>query len=119
MAEYIEREALSEKIIRKKAETCDYWTNDVKQYRAMQGYGSVETAVDNFLRGYNEAVDDALGFLDAADVVEVVRCQYCIYFLPKKMLCTHEGNMVFNTGKTTYPECFCSYGERRAENAVD
>ena len=53
-----------EKIIRKKAEVSNYWQNNVKQYRAMQGYSNIEHDVDNFLRGYNEAVEDILAILD-------------------------------------------------------
>lgn len=55
---------ISEKIIRKKAEVSDYWQNDVKRYRATQGYSNIEHDVDNFLRGYNEAVEDILDILD-------------------------------------------------------
>ena len=61
--------------------------------------------------------EKALNAVPAADVVEVVRCGECVYFLEGKLLCTHEGNRVFNTGKTTYPNCFCSYGGRRETNA--
>lgn len=53
-----------EKIIRKKADVSNYWQNNVKQYRAMQGYSNIEHDVDNFLRGYNEAVEDILDMLD-------------------------------------------------------
>lgn len=53
-----------EQIIRKKAEVGNYWQNDVKKYRAMQGYSNIEHDVDNFLRGYNEAVEDILAILD-------------------------------------------------------
>lgn len=53
-----------EKIIRKKADVSNYWQNNVKQYRAMQGYSNIEHDVDNFLRGYNEAVEDILAILD-------------------------------------------------------
>ena len=59
-----------ERIIRKKAETSDYWQNDVKRYRAMQGYADIEHEADNFLRGYNEAVDDVLALLDFAEMTE-------------------------------------------------
>lgn len=59
-----------ERIIRKKAETSDYWQNDVKRYRAMQGYADIEHEADNFLRGYNEAVDDVLALLDCAEMTE-------------------------------------------------
>ena len=51
----------------------------------------------------------------AVDAVEVCRCKDCKHFLTEKLLCTHEGNMVFYTGKTTYPNCFCSFGERRED----
>ena len=53
-----------EKIIRKKADVSNYWQNNVKQYRAMKGYSNIEHDVDNFLRGYNEAVEDILAILD-------------------------------------------------------
>ena len=53
-----------EKIIRKKDDVSNYWQNNVKQYRAMQGYSNIEHDVDNFLRGYNEAVEDILAILD-------------------------------------------------------
>lgn len=64
MARLVDVDDISEKIIRKKAEVSDYWQNDVKQYRAMQGYSDIEHDVDNFLRGYNEAVEDILDILD-------------------------------------------------------
>ena len=53
-----------EKIIRKKADVSNYWQNNVKKYGAMQGYSNIEHDVDNFLRGYNEAVEDILAILD-------------------------------------------------------
>ena len=53
-----------EKIIRKKDDVSNYWQKNVKQYRAMQGYSDIEHDVDNFLRGYNEAVKDILTILD-------------------------------------------------------
>jgi ATP-dependent exoDNAse (exonuclease V) beta subunit len=68
LAEWLEElkrmKTVSEQIIRKKAEVSDYWLNDVKQYRAMQGYSDIEHDADNFLRGYNEAVEDMLSILD-------------------------------------------------------
>lgn len=57
---------VSEQIIRKKAEVSEYWKNDVKQYRALKGYSDIEHDADNFLRGYNEAVEDVLAILDGA-----------------------------------------------------
>lgn len=62
-ADVVEVNAASEQIIRKKEAVRDYWINDVKRYRAAQGYADIETAVDNFLRGYGEAVEDMLAIL--------------------------------------------------------
>lgn len=63
-SDYAEVKTVSEKIIRKQAEVSNYWQNDVKQYRAMKGYSDIEHDTDNFLRGYNEAVEDMLAILD-------------------------------------------------------
>ena len=70
-ADVVEVDVVSEQIIRKKAEVSDYWQNDVKRYRAMQGYSDIEHDVDNFLRGYNEAVEDMLAILDGKPKEEV------------------------------------------------
>ena len=64
ISDMVEVDDISEQIIRKKSEVSDYWQNDVKRYRAMQGYSDIEHDVDNFLRGYNEAVEDILAILD-------------------------------------------------------
>lgn len=71
MARLVDVDDISEKIIRKKAEVSDYWQNDVKQYRAMQGYSDIEHDIDNFLRGYGEAVEDILDILDGHQKKEV------------------------------------------------
>jgi hypothetical protein len=63
ISDIVEVDDISDKIVRKKAEVSDYWRNDVKKYRAMQGYSNIEHDVDNFLRGYNEAVEDVLAML--------------------------------------------------------
>lgn len=65
-ADVAEVEKISEQIIRKNAEVTEYWKNDVKQYRALKGYSDIEHDADNFLRGYNEAVEDMLAILDGA-----------------------------------------------------
>ena len=64
LAERVEVEKVIDQIIRKKSEVRNYWINDVKQYRAKQGYSDIEHDVDNFLRGYNEAIEDMLAILD-------------------------------------------------------
>jgi hypothetical protein len=65
-ADVVEVEKVSEQIIRKKAEVTEYWKNDVKQYRALKDYSDIEHDTDNFLRGYNEAVEDMLAILGGA-----------------------------------------------------
>lgn len=62
-ADFVEVDKFSEQIIRKQAEVSDYWKKDVVSYRAMQGYSDIEHDTDNFLRGYNEAVEDMLAIL--------------------------------------------------------
>jgi hypothetical protein len=62
-ADVVEVDKFSEQIIRKQAEVSDYWKKDVVSYRAMQGYSDIEHDTDNFLRGYNEAVEDMLAIL--------------------------------------------------------
>lgn len=64
ISDMVDVDDISEQIIRKQAKVSDYWQNDVKQYRAMQGYSDIEHDIDNFLRGYNEAVEDILTILD-------------------------------------------------------
>ena len=64
ISDMVEVDDISEQIIIKKSQVSDYWQNDVKQYRAMQGYSDIEHDVDKFLRGYNEAVNDILAILD-------------------------------------------------------
>lgn len=71
--------------------------------------------VYQFIHDIFKAMFRRLKNAPTVDAVEVVRCKDCVYFLSEKLLCVHEGNMVFNTGKTTYPNCFCSYGERRTD----
>ena len=51
-------------IILKRESVRDYWINDVKAYRGTGEYAKIENAVDNFLRGYNEAVDDTIAILE-------------------------------------------------------
>lgn len=63
-ADVVEVETVCDKIIRKSAEVSNYWLNDVKRYRATQGYSDIEHEIDNFLRGYKEAVEDILAILD-------------------------------------------------------
>lgn len=66
-ADVVEAETICDKIIRKSAEVSDYWLNDVKRYRATQGYSDIEHEIDNFLRGYKEAVEDMLAILEGRE----------------------------------------------------
>ena len=60
-----------------------------------------------------KTVGIAISATTTADVVEVVRCKDCKHLLEEKMICLHSGNMIFRTGKPTFHNYFCGYGERR------
>lgn len=62
--ELVDADETLERIFRKKMAVGNYWQNDVKQYRATQGYDDIEHDVENFLRGYNEAVNDIIAIVD-------------------------------------------------------
>lgn len=96
MAEYIKLSEQEKAVLTKQEEEKQYWFNWLKQFRATKEYPIKETAVDNFLRGYGEAVQHMLSvneqlLLKSADVVEVVhsnwikrnnerRCPICDFF---------------------------------------
>lgn len=94
MAEYIEREALLEKL---------------------HEVGGCGAEPDTWADGYDKAIDVAYGLVQrtpAADVVPVVRCKDCKYakFMARcsKYMCgKYAGSLMF-------PNDFCSYGERRS-----
>ena len=65
-----------------------------------------------FINAIEVAIAD-LSDMPTIDAVPVVRCKDCAYFSNEEILCSHEGNMVLNIGKTVYPNDFCSYGERK------
>lgn len=95
MAEYIKLSELEKAVFVKQEEEKQYWFDWLKQFRATKEYSVKEQAVDNFLRGYGEAVQYMLSvneqlLLKSADVVEVVHgrwvrdpvtgftaCSYC------------------------------------------
>lgn len=54
---------IREKVIQKRAEISDYWLNDLKKFQKTSGYDLFERNIANFLRGYNEAVEDILYIL--------------------------------------------------------
>lgn len=58
-------EYIREQIIRKQEEVIVCWQNNVKEYITKRCYPDVEHDVDNFLRGYNEAVEDILAILES------------------------------------------------------
>ena len=74
MAEYIDTDLLSVKVIRKQCKTEDYLINDVKAYRGAKAYSEIEHAVDNFLRGYHEAMQDVLDIIDEKHMYRFCAC---------------------------------------------
>ena len=57
-------EEISTKIIIKKEKVKEEWYAYLNRQRGFPEYSKIEKDVDNWLRGYNEAVDDALAILD-------------------------------------------------------
>ena len=119
MAEYIKLSELEKAVFVKQEEEKQYWFDWLKQFRATKEYPIKETAVDNFLRGYGEAVLHMLSvneqlLLKSADVVEVVRCKNCKHFCPYEGE-EHKGDCAELVGleSCVYEDDFCSYGERK------
>ena len=105
MAEYIEREALYRKI----AEL---------EMLARDRYLDTPTSSPVYPRymaqlGERTQLKFLVADFPAADVVEVVRCKDCEYFLKAEV--NGNGFLICSvTDKEIYEEDFCSYGERRA-----
>lgn len=94
--EYIEREAVCKECIH--CEVCDYWEKE---------------AYPNDCE-YNDG-EPCEYFKSAADVAHVVRCKDCIisyYHSDGDFVCGR-------TGVNVDDDDFCSYGERRDNNAAD
>ena len=116
MAEYIKLSEFEKAVFVKQEEEKRYWFDWLKQFRATKEYPIKETAVDNFLRGYGEAVQHTLSvneqlLLKAVDVVEVVRCKDCEYAKEYK-------NILFccyypRAPKSVSSNDYCSYGIRK------
>ena len=97
MAEYIEREAL-----RKRLEDFSEWCRDGRK------------------EGVDFVLDCSLPNTPAADVVEVVRCKDCKFFIPDAELDHNKypniieaDGLCNNSLKFTYADDFCSHGERK------
>ena len=97
MTEYIDREALETKL------------NERLAYlREKNGY------YDHYTDGYDEAVDKVEDF-PAADVMPVVRCKACIYYV------SEDGYLPYcacpDGGIRDYPQKmdYCSYGRKNDE----
>ena len=120
MSEYIEKtmanEEVSEKIktinpqiivggtIDKPCYSISYY--DVKRKEWVIGFSSFNREyVQGWLAECFEEVE--------AELAEVVRCKNCKFLNKQQMLCLHDANKVFGTGKPTYSECFCNYGKRK------
>lgn len=60
-------------------------------------------------------IKEIMDNLPAADVVEVVRCKDCEYFVikPNYRLCSHKLNRTLNSLLEISSNHFCSYGKRK------
>lgn len=90
MPEYIEREALLEKVI--KENRFVFRTDDLLNNKIIY-----ETVYNDFA--------EVLYSIPTADVVEVVRCKYCINYNKNYSKCTLNGIHLDENG-------FCSYGTK-------
>ena len=84
MAEYIEREAIEKAVLTKQERERQHWIEYLNRFRATADYSSKEQAVDNWLRGYGEAVENLLAIFEtipATDVVEVKHGEW-LYWQP-------------------------------------
>ena len=97
MAEYIEREALLNRMEKRLASL-------------RKDYGDYDHYTDGFEEGC-VAVEDA----DAADVLEVVRCKDCKHWDCYGGEDSHKGdcNELVGLDSCMYEDDFCSYGERK------
>lgn len=96
MAEYIDREALRT--------TYTKWRNIQAKIDDDYGYG----LMDDVLRELNAQ--------PAVDAVPVVRCRGCIYWQDNNGGYPHP-ECRWGNGETPDADDFCSYGERRDDNA--
>lgn len=98
MAEYIEREAAIDAIM--------------KVYVRTAGYKARERVFE---------AEEAVHRLPVADVVPVVRCKDCKHFNFEHMECENEAVSTDHEGGASYSlnfylDDFCSYGERKEKN---
>lgn len=86
-------------------------TENIKRYCDMDKFA--QSICENMTLTEDEA-NKFIGLLweqQRCDVVAVVRCKNCKFLNKQKMICLHDANKVFGTGKPTYSECFCNYGK--------
>lgn len=94
---------------------CDVTTSKTT-YRVeveLTGTGDIMARVDErpeAIEAWNRRVND--GKAPAVDAVAVVRCKDCMYWNDGSSLCTCNFDIMSG-------ENFCSFGERRSDNAAD
>lgn len=98
MAEYIEREALMDRM-------------EARLNGLRNMFGNYDHYTDGFEEGL-VAVEDA----ETADVVEVVRCKDCLFYKCDNGCPLHESGYFKNGKMLPFENDFCSYGERRVED---
>lgn len=59
---------------------------------------------------------EILAIIERQPCEKIVRCKDCKYLHKEKMMCLHIRNRVFNTGKPTFSNHFCSYGSEVKNN---
>lgn len=64
MSEYIEREKAEKEIFIKQDQERQHWMKYLDLVKGAKNYSLVEKAIDNYLRGYNEAIENVLAVFD-------------------------------------------------------
>lgn len=86
----------------------------LKQFPVRRDHYDKENGNENFISGV-ESVLEYAEQLPAVDTVLVVRCKECCYFRAANIpSCTSPYGII-----DPDPDDFCSYGERRGDNAAD
>lgn len=81
--------------------------------------------IDNFPVTVSlEAVQRKIASCPTVDAVEVVRCKECKHFNLQSMKCENDAVLTDHEGGASYSlsfylDDFCSYGERRNDDAAD
>lgn len=94
MEKYINAEALEKAVFIKRDEERKYWIEYLEQHRSEAGYSEKEKAVDNWLRGYGEAVENLLAIIKEMPPCKVERCGSFAVIKEGNRVCLNCGKVI-------------------------